>query len=343
MMKDVSEKDVPLRTKLQYREGVSEENAIAGPMKRGRAFQNLFLTEEWRSYVERTYGHSFYPLHLVLTSGTRVDISSYDLPRRLGLFHVLYSTPPYYYGGLFANPPLGDDELLEVFERVRRRWDIHSLTIAFHPLDSLSRVRFSGIDKWVLSESTTHVLDLSAYCATSGDVSFSKNQRKKLKRAIGRGVTIVRDDSPAAVGQFYRVYLDSAARWGLGRTEPLESFLALQQYLNPYFALRLAVVSGRVIAGLIVLSYGDVVFAMHAASLSDYWDLFPNNLLHGDAIATARKEGRCFFDFLPSAHLAGVEAFKESFGGVKLCYNVYRIPGRLYSGCAQAASKILGR
>jgi hypothetical protein len=333
---------VPLRTELQKRKGVSEETAGPRPMAGGRGFESVFLTDEWRCYVEQVFGHAYFPLHLALASGTRVDILSYDLPRRLGLFHVLYSTPPYYYGGLSADRPLEDDELAEVFERVRRQCSVHSLTIAFHPLDPLSQVRFPGIDRWVLSESSTHVLDLSTQRYAGGDESFSKNQRKKLRKALRRGVTVVRDDDPAAVEQYYRIYLDSAARWGLDRVESLESLLALQRHLKPYFALRLALVSGRVVAGLIVLTYRDVVFAMHGASLSDCWDLFPNNLLHSDAISAASAEGRRYFDFLPSARLAGVEAFKESFGAQKLRFNVYRIPGRLYSGFATKARRVLG-
>lgn len=332
---------VSLRTELHHRDWVSGEDD-SRPMTPQQGFASVFLTDEWRRFVERVYGYTSFPLHLVLASGTRVDVSSYDLPRRLGLFHVLYSTPPYYYGGLFADPPLKNEELAEVFDRVRRRCHIHSLTIAFHPLDPLAQVRLPGVDRWVLSESSTHVLDLSTQRYADGDECFSKNQRKKLRKALHRGVTVVRDDRPAAVEQYYRIYLDSAARWGLDRVESPESFLYLQRYLEPYFALRLALVSGRVVAGLIVLTYRDSVFAMHGASLSDCWDLFPNNLLYSDAILAASAEGRRYFDFLPSARLAGVEAFKESFGARKLKFNVYRIPGRLYSGFTTMAQRVLG-
>jgi hypothetical protein len=92
-----------------------------------------------------------------------------------------------------------------------------------------------------------------------------------------------------------------------------------------------------------VLTYGDSVFAMHEASLSDCWDLYPNNLLHSAAIEAASAEGRRYFDFLPSGRLPGVEEFKESFGARRLEYNVYRIQNQWYSAAVRFKRNLLGR
>jgi hypothetical protein len=333
---------VPLTARLQYWDKV-EDKESARPMRPQPGFASVFMTDEWRRFVERVYGHAFFPLHLVLASGTRVDIPSHELSRRLGLFHVLYSTPPYHYGGLFADAPLQGDELAEVFERVRRRRDIHSLTVAFHPLDPLAQIRLPGTHGWVLCESSTHVLDLSSGFSLESITTFPPNQRRKVRRAQYEGIVAQRERGKRSLDDFHRMYLEGARRWGIEHAEPREVFDGLEACLGDKFSLWIARLQRKAVAGAIVLSHCNTAYLLYEVSSVSHWGLRPNNLLYAAAIDSACREGLQFFDFLPSDRLSGVEAFKESFGAVKLKYNVYRIPGRLYSGCVRIANTVLRR
>jgi len=322
---------------------IREARAVEAGAPQGPAghFDTVFETDAWRHYVEATQHEAFAPRHLTLTSGRRVTIASYLVERRFGRWQVLYSIPPFYYGSLRSDGPLTRADLADLAHRLSHAADLHSLTLAIHPLDGCAAACEAAWQPYVLARTATHVLDLTAVTSPTDGPAGSKHQRRKVRQALRSGVKVTRTTDPAAVAQYYPVYLDAAARWGLTDVEPPEMLLKMPQYLEPYFTLWLAHAGQHVIGGLIVLSCGTTAMAVHAASLSASWDLHPNNLLFGTAIAAAQAEGRRYFDFLPSNRLRGVEVFKERFGAQRLPYSVYRIPNAWYAALSGFKHRLL--
>lgn len=303
-------------------------------------FETVFETGGWRRYLETAHGYRYAPLRIKLASGDTGTIASYETGRRWGWFRVLCSIPPYHYGSLQVSGVQSAQALANLALQVCHSPDVHSLTLAIHPLDGCLAACEGGLGGYVLSRTATHLLDLKGLRASAPCQAFSKNQRKKLHKALSRGVTIRRSDDPADLERYYPIYLASAARWGLTQAEPKSQLLALQQCLAPYFALWVAEAQGQVIAGLIVLSYGLAAYSLHGASLSSCWDLYPNNLLYSAAIEAACAEGRQYFDFLPSGRLPGVEAFKESFGAQRMPYAVYHFRNSWYASASRFTRRL---
>jgi len=304
--------------------------------------ETVFESQEWTSFLAEYFGYRLAPIDIEL-SGKNLRIAAFETERRFRVFRVLYSIPPYYYGGIYSNEWITKKDLLQVFDRIRKNPFLHSLTVAFHPVNQCSLFEGVEIEKYLLSRSYTHVLELpNSYSSLWEDI-FDDKQRNQLRKAMKCGVEVVAVNSDEAIGAYYDIYLESAKRWGLARKEPIEFFVKLRERLAPYFQMLLAKIGDKWIAGIILLSYKDKVFYFHASSLSDYWKFNGNSLLLSHGIKMAIENSKRLFDFLPSGRLRGVEAFKESFGATKRFYNVYRVNGSLYAACGGFVKSVLGR
>jgi peptidoglycan pentaglycine glycine transferase (the first glycine) len=86
--------------------------------------------------------------------------------------------------------------------------------------------------------------------------------------------------------------------------------------------LLLARYEGKVLAGLMLLYYGDKAWYMYGASSERHRNLMPNHLLQWEAMRRAKAAGYSFYDMWgapdvldESDPLWGVYRFKEGFGG----------------------------
>ena len=89
--------------------------------------------------------------------------------------------------------------------------------------------------------------------------------------------------------------------------------------------LFLAEYQNEVVAGIIVLYFGDYAYYLHGGSLYEYRNLMAPFLLQWRAILKAKKQGKKFYDFWgvapsnePRHKWAGITRFKKGFGGEEI-------------------------
>ncbi|HET7839058.1 MAG TPA: peptidoglycan bridge formation glycyltransferase FemA/FemB family protein [Rectinemataceae bacterium] len=156
--------------------------------------------------------------------------------------------------------------------------------------------------------------------------------RYNIRLAEKKGV-VVREAGPEALGEFYRLYLATAARdrialhteryyarlfslaeeWAMGRPEAEP---------KPDLRLWLASHEGESLAGIITIFLGDRAVYLYGASSDEKRNLMPAYALQWAAIKAAKAAGCTEYDFFgipPSADpghpMAGLYRFKTGFGG----------------------------
>jgi CelD/BcsL family acetyltransferase involved in cellulose biosynthesis len=303
-------------------------------------FSTVFEAPGWRALLEKTFGYAYSPFDVSLRSGVRVAIQTFIVERRLGVFDVLYSVPPYYYGGLRAPRGLSTEECLELAEAIEDARRIHSLTLALHPLDPSAATATESLGRYVHSRSSTHILELQASFDELWKGAFDRQQRNRVRRALRAGVQVRPDASDAALERFQEAYRECAVRWKLADGEPPRYFSDLKRFLEPQLVTWVATVDGKIVAGLMVLNHGDTAYFLHEASLVEYWGCCPNNLLYATAIEGACNAGMRYCDFLPSNRIPGIEEFKHTFGGQPRAFNIYRFTNKAYARVRDLATAI---
>jgi lipid II:glycine glycyltransferase (peptidoglycan interpeptide bridge formation enzyme) len=119
------------------------------------------------------------------------------------------------------------------------------------------------------------------------------------------------------------MYQDTLQRWGdatlFAYSEDL--FFTIFKDKEDCAQFWLAEIDGKIIAGVLIFYWNNVVSYWHGASLKDYFSYYPNNMLHLEITKDAVKKNYSYYDFGPSGGLEGVIRFKESFGTVRLSFD----------------------
>lgn len=175
---------------------------------------------------------------------------------------------------------------------------------------------------------TGHILDLRPGFESLWK-SFSRTNRKKFRRAERAGVATRRHDTPEARHDYYGLYEAATRSWGYSQPPfPRELFDAL---LSADAAeLWLAYLDEEPIAGEIWLRGSDDFFAFTAAMDARHTAVGPGNAVRCAAIESASQRQVSYVDFGASIGLAGVEAFKESFGAQKRKFRSVELQSRSY-------------
>jgi hypothetical protein len=163
-------------------------------------------------------------------------------------------------------------------------------------------------------EFTTHVLDLRALPPAASD-HYKNGCRYQVRQAAKLGVRVARASPAHELSEYYEVYLDSLRRWGkpAERGYPRELFERI--LAAPAVELWCArTAEGRLAAGGVFLFAPRHAVHWQGAMLQELSRTRATSALQDTLIEEARRRGCELYDFNPSGHLAGVQAFKESFG-----------------------------
>lgn len=154
---------------------------------------------------------------------------------------------------------------------------------------------------------------------------MTQKGRYNIKVAEKAGVRVrrgTRDDLKA----FYAVLKETGGRDGFGVHE-LAFYEEFMRILRSSARLYVAEHEGRVVAGILVSTFGDTATYYFGASSNEDRKVMAPYLLQWRAIVDAKKEGCKTYDFLGiapegEAHhvLAGVTQFKTRFGGERVTY-----------------------
>ena len=147
--------------------------------------------------------------------------------------------------------------------------------------------------------------------------------RYNISVARRHGVTIVEDTSPRGLGDFLRIYRDTADRQGF-RTKPASYFESLLRVAAPRRggALHFAEHDGVRLAAALVISWGPRETYFYGGSLAERRQVMAPYLLHFDIMCRAKQAGREWYDLWgvapegDRAHpWAGISVLKRRFGG----------------------------
>ena len=170
-----------------------------------------------------------------------------------------------------------------------------------------------------IQPASTRLIDLRAdEGALWGDLR--KKWRQYVNRARTGGVT-VEDAGEEALGVFYAIYLETAARAGfLIRTEA--AYRGIWEAYRPLGLARLLIArlaGGEPAAALFLVRCGSRVVEPYGGMTAEGAESRANYLLKWEAIRSSREAGAATYDLWGLAH-PGIAHFKAGFGGREVRY-----------------------
>lgn len=190
-----------------------------------------------------------------------------------------------------------------------------NLVWRINPYDEL--VFKSGVQ--ASEDDETHALNLeSGFDAISEEWARRPLRlASKVRKARRAGVSVKLASTLEEWRLYYHVYEDSLRRWGNKATSRYDwgIFHDMFERHSRNIKLWLAIYEDEVVvAGVITFYAKKHVVSWHGATLEEYFNLRPVNLLMHEVIKNACKQRYTWFDFNPSGGHEGTKAFKKSFG-----------------------------
>ena len=242
--------------------------------------------------------------------------------RKIGPLQDLVSSFNLCYGGIIADGPLSQTDVDLIYKEVTR-WPTLRLQIIENPFSDLCKPEID----FDADTMFTHVLDLDKGF-DEVFANFSSSHRANYRKGVKKGVTVEIAESLDQYKTYYDVFRDSMRRWESSGEEVLESSWELFEkgfYLSKEFPellkLWIAFADDKVIAGAWVFYWNQHAVYWHGATLEDYFDYRPSNVLHTEIIKEAIENDFTCYDFNPSGNYGGVAEFKRRFGTAELPVN----------------------
>ena len=195
---------------------------------------------------------------------------------------------------------------------------------------------------WEVRKAATHVLDLRGGWGAVWEKRFSNKVRNQCRMAWKKGVTVRVAGGAADFQSYYQIYCDSTRRWGY--THPPYSialFQALAEISGPGVELKLGLVDGRPIAGIILMHGRRSTLYWSGAMLKEAANYSVNNALLEVAVREACERGAVIFDFGASGELDSVREFKERFGAVATEYETLSLKSNRHKLAVHARHRLI--
>jgi len=152
--------------------------------------------------------------------------------------------------------------------------------------------------------------------------------RRAVNKAIRTSITVRTADTIEDMLSFYNLNIFTRKKHG-SPPQSLEFFKSMWWNLNgkEFMKLSLAEYDGKVIAGIILFTFGDTIWYAYGASDDKYLKYRPNNLLLWRAIEWGCINGYKYFDFgRVSPDNRGLMDFKSRWGTQKYKLSYYYYP-----------------
>jgi lipid II:glycine glycyltransferase (peptidoglycan interpeptide bridge formation enzyme) len=171
------------------------------------------------------------------------------------------------------------------------------------------------------TECSSHVLELEGGMERIWANRFTAKVRNQCRSAMRKGVEVRQATGRNDFESYYAIYASAAQGWGYAFPPyPTSLFRELAALRGQGVDLKLACLSGRPIAGVLLLHGRSSTLYWSAAMLKEFASYSPHNALLHAAIEDACRAGMKQFDFGSSGALESVRAFKESFGARPVKY-----------------------
>src|SRR3954447_1431635 len=163
----------------------------------------------------------------------------------------------------------------------------------------------------------TYVLELPDDSANLrfGSARKTRGLRSAINRARRAGIVIREAGSRAELDAWYVLYLETM-RHHLVPARPLRLFQAMWEELRPRDLMKLLVAErqGEIVAGCVLLEFGDTVSYAFGGARRTSFAHHPNDLLHWHAINAAAQAGRRSYDFGEVVENHPLADFKRKWG-----------------------------
>ena len=281
----------------------------------------FFHSPTWMKVLEKTYPHYINAtVGFIFSSGNRAILPLVaEHSKGILLKKVKHKSMALgVYGGMLAEKRLTPEENGIIVEYLTSN-DISDLKIVEHPLE-----HYNFPKSFTAKLLFTHIVSLDADFEQLRR-RFSRGQKSNIKQAQKKGVIIRPADSLKDYEHYYHIYRETLKRWGVraGATQPWNLFANLFEARDPSIKLWLAKKQGKIIAGVCALYYNSTILYWHGCSLQEYFDHYPNNLLHMEIIKDGCAKGYKIYDLNPSGGHEGVVKFKESFSAKRIDFKSY--------------------
>lgn len=150
--------------------------------------------------------------------------------------------------------------------------------------------------------------------------------RYNINLAERKGVTIINSQIPIPKSQFekfFKLLEETAKREGFHLHERTY-YEKLLEIRSPNFSseLFLAEYKDKIIAGHLIIFFGNQAIYLHGASSREHKETMAPYLLHRETIKEARRRGCLTYDFwgISEKKWPGLTRFKKSFGGFEKTY-----------------------
>lgn len=282
-------------------------------------YATFFHTYEWAKIMSETFPeYSISTRGFIMEDGTRVILPLISISAKV--FKRYISMEPGVYGGPVTDGRLLEQEEIDAIFQSIISPRVAQISITGNPLEA-----YELPDQFQVIGDFTQVLDLrQTFDAIYRN--WSKGHKRGLRRAQKAGVSVRPASSEEEIAQYFRCYQDSLRRWGASARSfyPIELFFNIFRYSKDSGRIWLAFFDGVVISGAVVFYHNRHAVYWHGASLEQFFDKYPNILLHYVIIKDACAKGFQFYDFNPSGRagsLEGVVVFKQRFGTEKYPLN----------------------
>ncbi len=187
---------------------------------------------------------------------------------------------------------------------------------------------------------TTHVLALPATIERYWDEVLDTRKRNDIRRLTRKGVVVATSRAGEDVRGVYALYLKRMATWQQrpGLIYPLALYQHELALGGDAVELYVARYEGRLIGGTFVCRWNGIWHYQAGYFDHDAASLRPNVLVQERIIRDAIAAGARLYDMLPSAGIASVEEFKESFGGVRTRFPRWERRGRAHRLAARLSA-----
>ncbi len=169
-----------------------------------------------------------------------------------------------------------------------------------------------------------HILDLS-FSEEQLFKRLSDNTRRNIKKATNNKVSFEINNSPSALEEFYIMNCYTRKRHGLP-PQPYKFFKSLYEIIlskNNGF-ISISKYNGKTIAGAVFLLIGQKALYKYGASLFEYQNLRPNNLLMWESIKYLKAHGFNELNFgRTELENTGLRRFKLGWGTEEKILNYY--------------------
>lgn len=284
-------------------------------------YYNFFQLPIWAQAYEKSYpGWNIATQLFTFDDGIQVLVPLVEKTIVFGL-KILDSLPEGGYGGLVWNRKPSETQIGQIVKHL-----VTPRTLLFRlyhdPFDweALKCLTKHGFQA---KEGVTHISELDKPEVLWN--MLSRVAKQNILRGQREGLKIVEGDLDTLELHYYKMYQDSAKRWGIERNRmiPLSFYKNLMQIGGERTRLFFAEKEGRKIGGSIELYGKRESFKIFAAFYYEYRSLRPNDFLDWELLKDSYQRGYVIRNFGSSLELPGVEKYKETVGARRLDYRYF--------------------